>query len=48
MYHIVRWNKIKGRFTQSNVFRSKQSAILFLNHLILDNGISDAKIKVTY
>lgn len=44
--YVVRWRKVSGKFTEWNVFLSRQSAVHFLNHLILDKGESDARIKV--
>jgi hypothetical protein len=42
--YIVKWNKQGGKFQQGQSFHSRNAAILYLNHLILDRGIVDAKL----
>lgn len=42
--YIVKWNKQGRRYLQGQMFDSRKQAITFLNSLILDYGIADARL----
>lgn len=42
--YIVKWNKRNGKYQQGKAFHNRNYAIAFLNGMILDYGIFDAKL----
>lgn len=46
--YIVKWGKQGRKYQFSRIFDFRENAIVYLNHLILDLGIYDAKLTAEY
>lgn len=47
--YIIKWNKQGNRYqNETRIFKSRDAAVHELNHLILDESCTDARLFICY